>query len=521
MKIIRNILLAFFVVACLAYVNVIIPKPQTTEAHVENFNHSDSCGRSSSAGLKVTMGDDACGGYFKAGTDYQTTGTVTNTASFRIDGIQLHYKTYFCLADSETVNSGGSSHACLKREKDFAGEVFSLNPGESKSFSTPVMHPSDYPDSGSDTMCGLFQNDFWFSYNNGACTSTFQGTGTGFGFAGVGYCKMWDGSTLSSTNPWLPSWECGQKHKTCQNNACVTVNGAGSNSCTTDSQCQPQTHKACVSNACSVVQGPGQDMCSTDSQCQPQTHKACVSNACSVVQGPGADTCATDTECQPQHHNVCQNNACVQVDGAGENSCVLDSNGCSTSHLKVIKIVNNNHGGTKEAGDFVLKVNGTQVTNNVSNEETPGDYTVSEDAMDGYHQVSMSGDCDANGHVHLDNGDNKTCVIQNEDNGGGECTMPTCNTSISGCSYPFPDTKTCSCGPLVCITNTPTQNNITVNVNQSQSQQQQQQQKQEVLGASVAPAVSAKQLPSTGSGAEVLLGLFGLLPIGLKLRRFV
>src|SRR5262245_23157983 len=32
MKIIRNLFLAFFVVACLAYVNVIIPKPQPIEA---------------------------------------------------------------------------------------------------------------------------------------------------------------------------------------------------------------------------------------------------------------------------------------------------------------------------------------------------------------------------------------------------------------------------------------------------------------------------------------------------------
>lgn len=61
--------------------------------------------------------------------------------------------------------------------------------------------------------------------------------------------------------------------------------------------------------------------------------------------------------------------------------------------------------------------------------------------------------------------------------------------------------------------------NVTVNVTNSGNNQQQQQ--QAVLGASVAPAVTTKQLPSTGAGADVLFTLLGLLPVGLKLRKFV
>ena len=70
---------------------------------------------------------------------------------------------------------------------------------------------------------------------------------------------------------------------------------------------------------------------------------------------------------------------------------------------------------------------------------------------------------------------------------------------------------------MVCITNTPNQtvinNNPVINV--------QQQQQQAVLAASVAPAVASSQLPSTGSGTEVLFTLLGLLPVGFKLRKLV
>src|SRR5579872_168788 len=137
-----------------------------------------------------------------------------------------------------------------------------------------------------------------------------------------------------------------------------------------------------------------------------------------VCKTPVITPTATPTP-PAQHHLACVNNACMSVDGAGTNSCTTNPNSCApvTTHLTVVKVVNNNHGGTKGPNDFTLRVNGTQVTNSVSNTENPGDYTVSEDSMDGYHQVSISGSCDNNGHVHLNAGDNATCIIENEDNG--------------------------------------------------------------------------------------------------------
>jgi len=62
------------------------------------------------------------------------------------------------------------------------------------------------------------------------------------------------------------------------------------------------THKACVNNACSTVNGAGKDSCKTNSECKPApkpTHKACVNNACSIVNGAGSDTCSSSYDCQP------------------------------------------------------------------------------------------------------------------------------------------------------------------------------------------------------------------------------
>lgn len=197
MKVVRIILLAFFVVLGLAYLNAIIPQSHSS-AHVDNFVHSDTCGRSI---LQVNMQDDSCGGFFKSGNDYSTTGQITNTAPYRVDGIQLHFKSYFCTSNSQLSSSG----SCTQNYHPYDGPVFSLQAGQSMTFSTPTLHASDY---GNFNSCGLFQNDFWFSYNNGTCTSSLNGNGTGFGFAGVGYCKLWDGHNLVSNSPWVPKWEC-------------------------------------------------------------------------------------------------------------------------------------------------------------------------------------------------------------------------------------------------------------------------------------------------------------------------
>ncbi|MDD5726595.1 MAG: ice-binding family protein [Patescibacteria group bacterium] len=104
----------------------------------------------------------------------------------------------------------------------------------------------------------------------------------------------------------------------------------------------------------------------------------------------------------------------------------------SLATLHVIKRVVNNDGGTATAASFMLHVKGsggmglTDVANSpASGVDAPGrtyglvagSYVVSEETNSGY-AVTFSGDCDANGHINLAPGENKTCWLINDDNPG-------------------------------------------------------------------------------------------------------
>ncbi|MDP3974024.1 MAG: hypothetical protein Q8P92_04290 [Candidatus Daviesbacteria bacterium] len=83
--------------------------------------------------------------------------------------------------------------------------------------------------------------------------------------------------------------------------------------------------------------------------------------------------------------------------------------------LTVIKIVITDNGGDAQVSDFDLYVSTTQVISGEQNGFDGGDYVVSETNLAGY-SATISGDCDANGNVTLNLGDNKECVITNNDN---------------------------------------------------------------------------------------------------------
>lgn len=560
MKIIRNLLLGIFVVAALCYLNLIIPHPQQTQARTYDQDHgflAQEFPCASGNTNVIHIGDeetpDCSTGQLSDISSYRGGVNISLTNTNNWYRIHTSWGSYYC----PNLSDGGG--ACNSAQQ--------LTPG------TIVVKPGDYIKVFADTrndvqnMCGAIQEDMSFtadvSTDNG---QTWTNNACGFGSMsnpGASNATFTHCSTNQVCQP--PA----QKHTICQQNACVSVDASvQGTSCNTpadnSSEC---SHLACgQDNSCIRVPGGNQqDTCTQNpNSCAPAPQKhnicqgmACVSvdasitgtscntpadassecshlgcnqdNSCVRIAGTGQDSCTQNpNSCQPtQHHLACVSNSCQSVTGAGQDSCTTNPDSCNPPQLTVIKVVNNNHGGTKTPSDFTLRVNGTQVANNVSNTETPGDFTVSEDSMSGYHQVSISGSCDANGHVHLNSGDSKTCIIENEDNGTNACTMPTCNTTIPGCSFPSPDTTVCSCGPMVCITQTPNQPNVTVNLNNSnnnsnnQSQNQQQQQQQAVLGASVAPAVTSSQLPKTGSGLEVLLSLVGLLPVGFKLRKLV
>lgn len=129
-----------------------------------------------------------------------------------------------------------------------------------------------------------------------------------------------------------------------------------------------------------------------------------------------------------------QMSATVAAGKPATNATCNFTNSILPSTLTVVKDVVNNNGGTMTAGNFPVKVNGTQLTGGVlsngnltdtyaySNPQANTSYTVSEDSptASGYTQASLT--CtDNNTHsavanpVVLNAGQNVTCVITNDD----------------------------------------------------------------------------------------------------------
>jgi LPXTG-site transpeptidase (sortase) family protein len=125
--------------------------------------------------------------------------------------------------------------------------------------------------------------------------------------------------------------------------------------------------------------------------------------------------------------------------------------------LTVVKTVSNTHGGTLGASDFTMNVTGTDVSDDsfagsasgVTVTLDAGAYSVDEDAVSGYTQVSASADC--SGTIAI--GESKTCTIANadvapqltvikhvvNDDGGslaaGDFTMSVTGTNVSDDSF--------------------------------------------------------------------------------------
>lgn len=88
------------------------------------------------------------------------------------------------------------------------------------------------------------------------------------------------------------------------------------------------------------------------------------------------------------------------------------------STINVVKAVINDNTGTKTVTDFPLFLNGKSVISGATtNFPVPvGIYTVTETGGSGYTRT-FSGDCDTNGQMNLNSGDNKYCIITNNDIG--------------------------------------------------------------------------------------------------------
>src|SRR3989344_3207001 len=106
---------------------------------------------------------------------------------------------------------------------------------------------------------------------------------------------------------------------------------------------------------------------------------------------------------------------------ARHNDNFLCDEGTRLANITVTKEITNNNGGNNVIPDFQLFIdNGitnTPVSSGVSIQVAPGNYTVTETGVSGYVASfnSLADDCDANGQLTLVPGDNKTCVITNDD----------------------------------------------------------------------------------------------------------
>ncbi|MFA6000017.1 MAG: ice-binding family protein [Candidatus Paceibacterota bacterium] len=101
----------------------------------------------------------------------------------------------------------------------------------------------------------------------------------------------------------------------------------------------------------------------------------------------------------------------------------LPSQGRGT--INVVKTVINDNGGTKTVADFPLFINGSLVVSGATNTyNAPGlVFTVTETNNTNYTRT-FSGDCDVNGQLNLIPGQNKFCIVTNNDIGAPVAVVP-------------------------------------------------------------------------------------------------
>lgn len=101
--------------------------------------------------------------------------------------------------------------------------------------------------------------------------------------------------------------------------------------------------------------------------------------------------------------------------GINEEATCTITNDDIQPKLTLIKVVENNYGGTLGVSNFPLFVGTTEVVSEESNGFNSGTYIASETEQYGYSASDWSGDCTAEGEVILSVGDDKTCTITNSD----------------------------------------------------------------------------------------------------------
>ena len=108
-----------------------------------------------------------------------------------------------------------------------------------------------------------------------------------------------------------------------------------------------------------------------------------------------------------------------------EPTCAPAPGGQQPAMVNVVKRVINDNGRTKTIADFALMVNSTPVASGVTNNFPPigGVYSVTE-TNDPNYTKTFSGDCDVNGQFNLSQGQNKFCIVTNNDIGAPVVVPP-------------------------------------------------------------------------------------------------
>ncbi|MCJ7667642.1 MAG: LPXTG cell wall anchor domain-containing protein, partial [Anaerolineae bacterium] len=101
--------------------------------------------------------------------------------------------------------------------------------------------------------------------------------------------------------------------------------------------------------------------------------------------------------------------------GPGETVTCTFTNTKQPAYLTLVKTVVNDNGGTLNAANFPVRIDGNPVTWGVANALSAGTHTASEITQPGYSASIWGGDCNADGTITLLPGDNKTCTITNND----------------------------------------------------------------------------------------------------------
>jgi len=106
----------------------------------------------------------------------------------------------------------------------------------------------------------------------------------------------------------------------------------------------------------------------------------------------------------------CSGNIAVGV----TKTCTI-TNDDQQAYVTVVKVVNNNYGGTASPNNFSLTLDGSAVSSGVAVAVNPGNHTAAENLLSGYTFDGFSLDCNSGGVVTVALGESKTCRLTNSD----------------------------------------------------------------------------------------------------------